>query len=64
MDTDLMTRVLLGVGAIGILGGLLIVIQLPAANQMHETTLAATGIGVLLVLFGSKTVAESLQESD
>jgi hypothetical protein len=31
---------------------------------MHETTLAAAGIGVLLVLFGSKTVAESLQESD
>lgn len=51
-------KAVLGVGLIGIVAGFLIVIQVPAANQYHETTLSAAGIGVLLVLFGIKTLAE------
>lgn len=59
MAKDTMERVVLGVGALGVLAGLLVVIQLPAANQYHETTLSAAGVGVLLVLFGVKALAES-----
>ena len=61
MAHDLVTKVVVGVGAIGIVAGILVIIQLPAANQYHETTLSAAGIGVLLVLFGIKTVAELQQ---
>jgi len=59
MSQDIPTRVVLGVGAIGILAGFLLIIQVPAANQYHETTLTATGIGILLILFGIQTLAES-----
>lgn len=59
MAKNTMERVVLGVGALGILAGMLVVIQLPAANQHHETTLAAAGVGVLLVLFGVKALAEA-----
>ncbi len=59
MSKAVLTKVVLGVGAVGILAGFLLLIQVPAANQYHETTLSATGIGVLLILFGIRTVAES-----
>ncbi len=59
MVQEMMTKVVLGVGIIGIIGGLLVILQIPSANQYHETTLSAAGIGVLLVLFGVKTLAES-----
>lgn len=59
MVQDIMTKVVLGVGTIGIIAGLLVITQLPSANQYHETTLSAAGIGVLLVLFGIKTLTES-----
>lgn len=52
-------RVVLAAGIVGTLAGLLVLIQVPSANQYHETTLSAAGIGVLLVLFGVKTLAES-----
>lgn len=61
MSQDMVTKVVLGVGAIGIIAGVLVVIQLPSANQYHETTLSAAGIGILLVLFGIKTLIESRQ---
>lgn len=54
-----MKNIVLGIGAVGVIAGLLVLIQLPSANQYHETTLSAAGIGVLLVLFGIKTFAES-----
>jgi len=59
MSQDLQTKLLLGVGAIGIIAGFLLIIQVPAANQYHETTLSATGVSVLLILFGMQTLAES-----
>lgn len=61
MTRNVPTTVLQGVGATGTLAGLLILLQLPAANQYHETTLAATGIAVYLVLFGIKTLTETRQ---
>lgn len=61
MVRDTTTRVALWVGGIGIVAGLLVIIQVPSANRYHETTLSAAGIGVLLVLFGIKTLTESLR---
>lgn len=61
MAQDVSTPVALGVGAIGVIVGLLVVVQIPASNQYQETTLSTVGIGVLLVLFGIKTIAESSQ---
>jgi uncharacterized membrane protein HdeD (DUF308 family) len=58
MSRSIDEKAILGVGLIGIVAGFLIVIQLPAANQYRETTLSAAGIGVLLVLFGIKTLAD------
>ncbi|WP_135820127.1 hypothetical protein [Halostella litorea] len=51
--------VAVAVGALGVLAGLLVVIQIPAAKPRHRTTLAAAGVGVLLVLFGVKTLVET-----
>ncbi|QZX99577.1 hypothetical protein [Halobaculum rubrum] len=59
MVEDRMSKIVLGIGTVGIIAGLLVIIQLPSANQYHETTLSAAGIGVLLVLFGIKALAES-----
>lgn len=59
MVQDMMKKVVLGIGIIGTIGGLLVILQLPSANQYHETTLSAAGVGVLLLLFGIKTLAES-----
>jgi hypothetical protein len=58
MAQQMLKNVVVGVGLVGIIAGLLVVVQLPAANQYEETTIATAGIGVLLVLFGIKTLAE------
>ncbi|GAB7020848.1 hypothetical protein JCM18750_37100 [Halostagnicola bangensis] len=58
MAQNLKTKVDVGVGVIGIIAGILVIIQLPAAHQYHETTLSAAVIGILLALFGMKTLAE------
>lgn len=58
MAQHVLRNVVIGVGVLGILAGLLVVVQIPAANQYGETTLSTAGIGVLLVLFGVKTLAE------
>lgn len=64
MSTPIDRRVITGVGLVGIVAGLLVVIQLPAANRYHETTLSAAGVGVLLVLHGAKTLAEVHANAD
>lgn len=58
MAQNLGTKVDVGVGVIGIIAGILVIIQLPAAHQYHETTLSSADIGILLPLFGIKTLAE------
>lgn len=58
MAQNLGTNVDVGVGVIGIITGMLVSIQLPAAHQYHEPTLSAGGIKILLALFGVKTLAE------
>lgn len=60
MSEDLMKNVVLAIGVIGTIAGVLLILQIPAANQYHETTLSAAGVGVLLFLFGIKTLAESV----
>ncbi|MXR19162.1 hypothetical protein [Halobacterium bonnevillei] len=59
MGRDLSRTAVIGVGVVGIVAGLLVVVQLPAANQYEETTISAAGVGLLLVLFGVKTLAET-----
>jgi uncharacterized membrane protein YccC len=60
MDQKLMMNVVVAIGLIGTIAGVLIILQIPSANQYHETTLSAAGVGVLLFLFGIKTLAESV----
>lgn len=54
MAQNLGTKVDVGVGVIGIIAGILVLVQLPAAHQYYETTLSADGIGIVLALFGIK----------
>jgi hypothetical protein len=61
MAQPMMKNIVVGVGVLGFVAGLLVMIQIPSANQYHETTLSAAGVGVLLILFGTKTLAESRQ---
>ena len=58
MAQNLGMKVDLGVGVIGIIAGILVIIQLPAAHQYYEAALSAAGIGILRTLFGIKTLAE------
>ncbi|QSW97821.1 hypothetical protein [Haloterrigena alkaliphila] len=58
MAQNLGANVDAGVGVIGIIAGILVIIQLPAAHQYHETTLSDVVIGILLALFGIKPLAE------
>lgn len=59
MVRDTLRKVLFGVGTVGLVGGVLVGIQLPSSGQYHQTTLSAAGVGLLLVLFGIKTLAEA-----
>lgn len=58
MPQNMMEKLVVGVGILGIVAGLLVMIQVPSANQYHETTLSAAGVALLLLLFGIKTLAE------
>jgi hypothetical protein len=49
----------LGIGVLAVVVGLLLVVQVPAANQYEETTLAVVGVSALLVLFGLRTALDA-----
>jgi len=62
MDDTTVDRLGIGVGLVGAVAGLLLLLTVAAADQYRQAGLAATGVGVLLVLVGAKTALEFVRE--